>query len=98
MASCNHNICPPSACLLTNAIKDYKKARSGIQDASLKPFLKIIEALQLEISCKSSGTSSGVYKAFPCDNPTSVWTFNHNLDSAVVVVQAYDDDFNQIIP
>ena len=40
MASCNHSTCPPSACVLNNAIKDYKKARSSVNDASLKPFLK----------------------------------------------------------
>jgi hypothetical protein len=43
MASCNQDICPPKDCVLTNAIKDYKKARSGINDTSLKPFLKIID-------------------------------------------------------
>ncbi len=69
MASCNHNTCPPSACVLTNAIKDYKKARSSVNDASLKPFLKIIEALQAEINCKSGGNTFSTGKAFPCDNP-----------------------------
>jgi len=99
MASCNHNICPPNACTLTNAIKDYKKARSGINDASLKPFLKIIESLQAEIACGGGGggnCDSGIYKEF--STPSTIWNFDHNLSSAIVIIQVYDNDFNQLIP
>ena len=80
MASCNHSTCPPSACVLTNAIKDYKKARSSVNDASLKPFLKIIDALQNEINCKGGAGSKtfSTAQAFTCDNPLITWTFNHN--------------------
>lgn len=95
MASCNHNTCPPKACTLTNAIKEYKKARSGVNDASLKPFLKIIECLQAEIAC-NTGCSPTVSQQF--STPSLVWNFNHNLNSNVVVVQVYDNDFNQLIP
>lgn len=95
MASCNHNTCPPKACTLTNAIKEYKKARSSVNDASLKPFLKIIECLQAEIAC-NTGCSPTVSQQF--STASLVWNFTHNLDSNVVVVQVYDDDFNQLIP
>ena len=99
MASCNHNTCPPSACVLTNAIKDYKKARSSVNDASLKPFLKIIDALQNEINCKGEGSNTySTGQTFPCDNPLTTWTFTHNLGSRLVIVQVYDENFAQLTP
>ena len=99
MASCNHNTCPPTACVLTNAIKDYKKARSSVNDASLKPFLRIIEALQAEINCKGTGGNTySTGQEFPCDSPSTVWMFNHNLGTKLALIQVYDENFNQLIP
>lgn len=59
MANCDDNTCPPNQCDLNNAINDYKKSRSGVNDSSVKPFLKIIDHLQKEIECIDNTGSSG---------------------------------------
>lgn len=57
----NDNSCPRNPCTLDNAIKDYKKSRGGINDPSLKPFLKIVDELRKNIDCASLSSSYSDY-------------------------------------
>lgn len=63
MANCNNqdNNCPPDPDILKNALLNYKRTRSSLNDPGLKDLLKIIEELKRLIECNvaigTSGTS-----------------------------------------
>lgn len=63
MANCNdqNNNCPPDPDILNNAILNYKRVRSSINDPGLKDLLKIVDELKRLIECNlaigTSGTS-----------------------------------------
>jgi hypothetical protein len=70
MADCNKQYnCPPTPCKLDNAIKEYKKSRSGINDPSLKPLLTIIDELRNHIFCQE--TASNAISSSYSDNALS---------------------------
>ena len=45
-----------------------------------------------------SSFSNVVHQSFSCASPSTSWTFVHNLDTQFVIVQVYDENYNQIIP
>ena len=85
MACINNNddSCPRNPCTLDNAIKDYKKSRGGINDPSLKPFLKIVDELRKTIDCSSLSSS---YSDYSLLSGTASYALNAASSSGAVLI------------
>lgn len=62
---------------------------------SQKQFLNITASYALNCNCATGSIYPSVTGSFIS---SSTWIFNHNLQSRPVVIQAYDYNYNQIVP
>jgi hypothetical protein len=100
MSTLKKDPCEVSPIKLDNALYDYKKLTATFKDPTTELFLKIIDELRKIIYCRTSSRyfNNVATKQIPCDQKAKVWVFDHNLNSDLVLIQTYDENFNQLIP